>query len=66
MRGGAGFFDLIFLPQKGENGPRIGIFQFNEKFSHWLFLNLVDNESLHYLVSSCRNPILRKNLDPQI
>ena len=32
----------------------------------FLFLNLVDKESLFYLLYSSTNPILRKNLVPKI
>ena len=35
-------------------------------FSHYFFLNLVYNESLHYLLYSSTNPILKKNLVPEI
>ena len=38
----------------------------NLVFFFFFFLNLVDKESLFYLLYSSTNPILRKNLVPKI
>ena len=45
--------------------PKIGIFGFIGKFSHCFFLNLVYKES-SYLLYSYTNPMLGKNLFPDI
>ena len=45
---------------------KIGFFKFIGRFSHEFFMNLVDNESLYYLLYSCANPIFGKNLVPEI
>ena len=50
----AGFFEEKKICH-GENGPKIGFFEFIGK----IFLNLVYKESLYYLLYSCTNPILR-------
>ena len=55
----AAFF--FFDPEWGK-WAKIGFFQFIGKFSHYFFLNLVNKEVLYYLLYSCRNPILGKNL----
>ena len=57
-----GFFCL----KNGKNGPKIGLFGFIEKFSHCFFLNLVYKESSYYLLYTCANPILGRNLVPEI
>ena len=49
----AGFFD-VFLSNYGENGPKMFFFKFVVLFS------------LYYLLYSCTNPILGKNLVPEI
>ena len=51
-----------------KNGPKTGVFEFIEKSGlfFFFFLNLVDKESLFYLLYSSTNPILRKNLVPKI
>ena len=60
------FFKKICCPKNGENRPKIGLklgfFGFIGKFSHQFFLNLVYKESSYYLLYSCTNPILGKNL----
>ena len=53
-------------PNNGENGPKIGFFEFIGKLSHEFFLNLVYKEILQYLQYSCTNPILGKILVPEI
>ena len=62
----ADFFKKICCPKNGENRPKIGLkigfFGFIGKFSHQFFLNLVYKESSYYLLYSCTNPILGKNL----
>ena len=64
------FFKKICCPKNGENRPKIGLkigfFGFIGKFSHQFFLNLVYKESSYYLLYSCTNPILGKNLVPEI
>ena len=65
----AGFFFFIiiyFCPKSGENGPKIGFIGFIGKFSHCIFLNLVYKEISYYLLYSCTNPMLGKNLVPEI
>ena len=52
---------FFFDPEWGK-WAKIGFFQFIGKFSHYFFLNLVNKEVLYYLLYSCRNPILGKNL----
>ena len=47
-----------------QNGTKIGLFEFFGKLSHYFFLNLVYKEIFYYLLCSCINPILRKNLVP--
>ena len=49
-----------------KNGPMIMCFEFIGKYSHCFFLNLVQKESLYYLLYSCTNLILGKNLVPEI
>ena len=58
------FLKKFFCPQNEENGPKMGFFGFIGKFSQQFFLNLVYKESLYYLLYSCTNPILGKNLVP--
>ena len=57
----------LFVTQK--NGPKMGqkqvFFEFIRKFNHYFFLNLVYKEIL-YLLYHCRNPLLGKNLVPEI
>ena len=55
-----------FYPKNGENGPKIGFFEFIGKFTHYFFLSLVCKESLYLLLYSFTNPILGKNLVPEI
>ena len=66
----ADFFKKICCPKNGENRPKIGLkigfFGFIGKFSHQFFLNLVYKESSYYLLYSCTNPILGKNLIPEM
>ena len=66
----AGFFLLLlfiyFCPKSGENGPKIGFIGFIGKFSHCIFLNLVYKEISYYLLYSCTNLMLGKNLVPEI
>ena len=47
------------------NGPKIGFFEFEEKFGHQFSLNLFYIENL-YLLCSCTNPIFGKNLVSEI
>ena len=60
-----GFFFLIFAPKVGQMGQKQG-FRIYWKFSHYFFLNLVFKKSSYYLLYSCTNPILEKNLLPEI
>ena len=53
-------------PKNGESGRNIGFFEFIEKFRYYLFLNLIYNESLYYLLYLCINLIFGKNLVPVI
>ena len=66
----AGFFlKNFFVPKMGkmdQNGSKIGFFGFSGKFSHYFFLNLVYKECLYYLLYSCSNSILGKNLISEI
>ena len=70
LRVTAGFFFFNFLFQKwgkwAKNGPRIGFFRFIGTFSHFFFLSLVYKESSYYMLYSCTDPTLRKNLVPEI
>ena len=56
----------FFCPKIGENGSKVGFFEFIGKFSHYFFLYLVYKDRLYYLLYSFTNPILRKNLVPEI
>ena len=60
------FFFNYFCPKSGKNGPKIGFLGFIGKFSHCIFLNLVYKEISYYLLYSCTNPMLGKNLVPEI
>ena len=53
-------------PQNEENEPKIGFFEFIGKFTHYFFLSLVCKENLYFLLYSFTNPILWKNLVPEI
>ena len=53
----------FFCPK---NGPYIGFVKFTGKFSDCFFLNFLYKESLYNLLYSCTNPILGKNLVPEI
>ena len=61
VRDRAGFFEKM-----GQRWAKIGFFGFIGKFSHFFFLNLVYKESSYCLLYSCTNPILGKNLFPEI
>ena len=65
-----GFFFFLILPQKwgkwAKNKPKKECFEFIAKFNRYIFLNLVNKESLYYLLYFCINSILRKNLVPEI
>ena len=58
----AGFSGNKFLPPKlgkwNKIGPKIGFFEFIEKFGH--FTELILYENLYYLLCSCSNPIFGK------
>ena len=56
--GRARFFGKKMCHKCIKNGPKIGLFKFIGKFSHWFFLNLVIKEGLYYLLNSCTNLIL--------
>ena len=46
----------ILCPRNGENEPKMDqnrVFWIIGKFRHWLFLNVVYNERLYYLLHSC-------------
>ena len=54
-----------FCPKSLGHGPKIGIFEFKEKFGYFS-LNLFYNENLYYLRCSCANAMFGKNLVPVI
>ena len=56
----------VFFEKLGQSWAKIGFFGFIWKFSHYFFLNLVYKENSCYLLYSCTNPILGKNLFPEI
>ena len=60
----AGFFCF----QNGKNGPKKGFLEFMGKFRYYFFLNLVYKETLYLyqLLYFCTNPILGKNVVPEI
>ena len=60
------FFENFFCPTNGENGPKIGFLGFIGKCSHYFFLNLVYKESSCYLLYFWTNPLLGKNLVPEV
>ena len=70
VRDRASFLKKMFFLGKWEkcakNGPKRGFFEFIEKFSHSFFLNLVHKESLYYLLYSCSNLVLGKNVFPEL
>ena len=55
-----------FCPKNGENRPKVRFFGFVGKFSHLFLLSLVYKECSYYLLYSCTNLILWKNLVPDI
>ena len=57
---------FYFCTKSGKNWPKIGFIGFIGKFSHCIFLNLVYKEISYYLLYSCTNPMLGKNLVPEI
>ena len=59
-------FEENYLTKNGEKFPKIGFFEFIGKFSNYFFLNSVYKESLYYMLYSCTNAILEKNLIPEI
>ena len=60
------FWRNFFLSQRWEKWAKNRVFWINWKICHYCFLNLVYKESSYYLVYSCTNPRLGKNLFPEI
>ena len=59
-------FNKKKLSQKWGKLAKNRVFRIYWEFSHYFFQNLVSKESLYYLSYYCTNPILGKNLVPQI
>ena len=55
----------IFTPEMGKMCQKLGLLNLLENLVI-LFLNLVSNENLYYLLYSRLNPIVGKNLVPEI
>ena len=62
----AGFKKKNCCPKNGANGPKTGFLGSIGNLVITFFLNLVYKESSYYLLYSCTNPILGKNLVPEI
>ena len=56
------FWKNFFCPKNLGNGPKIGFFEFKEKFGHKFSLNLFYRGNLQYLLCSAQILYLRKIL----
>ena len=56
------FWKKYFCPKNGKMGQKIGFFLRYWKIQLLVFLNLVYNPNVYYLLDSCANSILGKNL----